>query len=119
MKIDFPLLSRLVGENILFPCVHLLNIFPPERDLSWRGVRWGNFARSQCYKWVTQTLRKTALFCCVRNVSSLLHNLIYLSLLNSFLFLSTFYVYLKSLNNYVLRCLGLEVAPFRNRRYSL
>ena len=40
MKIDFPLLSRLAGENILFPCVHLRNIFPPERDLFWRGIRW-------------------------------------------------------------------------------
>ena len=34
------------------------------------------------------------------NLSSLLHNLTYLSLLNSFLFLSTFSVFLENLNNY-------------------
>ena len=38
-----------------------------------------------------------------RNLSSLLRNLTYLSLLNSFLFLSRFYVSLKSLHNYFFR----------------
>ena len=38
-----------------------------------------------------------------RNLSSLLHNLIYLSLLNSFLFLNSFSVSLKSLDNYFFR----------------
>ena len=40
---------------------------------------------------------------CFRNWPSILHILIYLSLLNSFLFLSRFSVSLKSLNNYIFR----------------
>ena len=39
----------------------------------------------------------------LRNLSSLLRNLTYLSLLNSFLFLSRFFVFLKSLDNYFFR----------------
>ena len=33
MKIAFPLLSRLTGKKILFPCVHIRNISPLGRDL--------------------------------------------------------------------------------------
>ena len=40
---------------------------------------------------------------CFRNLSSLLHNLTYLSLLNSFSLLNRFSVRLKSLNNYFCR----------------
>ena len=40
-----------------------------------------------------------------RNLSSLLHNLTYLSILNSFLFLSAFSIFLKSLNNHFFRWL--------------
>ena len=40
------------------------------------------------------------------NLSSLLHKLAYLLLLNSFLFLNTFFVFLKSLNHYLFRWLA-------------
>ena len=53
MKTVFPLFSRLTGKKILFPRVHIQNIFPPGRDLIWRAVRWENFERSQYSKWVT------------------------------------------------------------------
>ena len=43
-----------------------------------------------------------------RNLLSLLHNLTYLSILNSFLFLSTFSVFLKSLNNHFFRWLAYK-----------
>ena len=53
MKIIFPLFSHLTGSKILLPLVHIRNISPPGRDLSWRAVRWENFERSQYSKWVT------------------------------------------------------------------
>ena len=55
MKIVFPLFSRLTGEKILFPRVHIRNISPSGQDLFWRAVRWENFERSQYSKWVTET----------------------------------------------------------------
>ena len=72
MKIVFPLFSRLTGKNILFPPVHIRNISPPERDLFWRGVRWENFERIQYSKWVTQTWRKMAQFCYIRECQALI-----------------------------------------------
>ena len=33
-------------------------VFPPERDLFWRAVKWENFTDNQYSKWATQTLRK-------------------------------------------------------------
>ena len=53
MKIVFPLFSRLTGKKTLFPRTHKRNISPPGQDLFWRTVRWENFERSQCSKWVT------------------------------------------------------------------
>ena len=43
MKIVFPLFSRLAGKKILFPRVHVRNIYLPGRDLSWLDVSWENF----------------------------------------------------------------------------
>ena len=48
-----------------------------------------------------------------RNLSSLLRNLTYLSLLNSFLFLSRFSVSLKSLDNYFFRWFAFKSLPSR------
>ena len=39
MKIVLLSFSRLTGKKILFPRVHIQNIFPPGRDLFWRVVR--------------------------------------------------------------------------------
>ena len=56
-----------------------------------------------CYNWACNYNLSFLIEKCFWNLSSLLHILIYLSLLNSFLFLSTFYIFLKSLNNYFFR----------------
>ena len=53
MKIVFRLFSRLTGKKTLFRRARKRNISLPGQDLFWRTVRWENFERSQCSKWVT------------------------------------------------------------------
>ena len=53
MKIVFPLFWRLTEKKILFPRMHVRNIFQPGLDLFWRDVSFRNFARSKYLKWVT------------------------------------------------------------------
>ena len=75
IKVVFPLFSRLTGEKILFPCVHIWNISPPGRDLFRRAVRRKNFARSKYLKWVTQAWKKVAQFCCIWTYEGLILSL--------------------------------------------
>ena len=71
IKIVFLLFFRLTGKKILFPCVHIRNISPPER-LFWQAVRWENSERSQYSNWVAWTWRKMAQFCCIWTYQSLI-----------------------------------------------
>ena len=105
---SFPVAFPLSREKH-YLLAFIYEIFPRLSKIYFGWLLWGegDFARNQYWKWVTQTWRKMAQFCCIWNLSSLLHNLTYLLLLNSFLFLCTS-VFLKSLNSYFLRWLAYK-----------
>ena len=50
MKIVSPLFSPLPGKKILFPRVHISNIFPPGRYLFWPAVESVKFGEKAIFK---------------------------------------------------------------------
>lgn len=46
IKIVPPLCPLLTEKNILFPCVHVLNISPSRQDLFSQTISWENFVEN-------------------------------------------------------------------------